>query len=194
MSAMDVRRSMAMPHGRSLPLQVLVCRSYSPACESESGAGRGARLHYPPRSPHPSAIHGRHSRTAPPPSWSLSAPAGGLSLTCGRLPRFCPQRAAGRGQPGRRQRQAAPSRRRAPAPCTGFEPVEKVSTHSIPMGMSGPGRCLTLRSQLMVDSGRDRLCCARRCGAWQEAGIGAGGDQSSSRGIGPLRRCRPVRP
>ncbi|SCY09307.1 hypothetical protein SAMN02745898_101847 [Streptomyces sp. 136MFCol5.1] len=34
MSAMDVRRSMAMPHGRSLPLQVLVCRSYSPACES----------------------------------------------------------------------------------------------------------------------------------------------------------------
>ncbi|MBP5876889.1 hypothetical protein F3K20_21705 [Streptomyces scabiei] len=48
---------------------------------------------------------GRHSRTAPLPSRSLSAPAGGMSLSCGWLPRFRPQheRAAGRGQPGRRQ-------------------------------------------------------------------------------------------
>lgn len=36
------------------------------------------------------------------------------------------QRAAGRGQPGRRQRQAAPLRRRAPAPCAGLDEVEKV--------------------------------------------------------------------
>lgn len=45
------------------------------------------------------------------------------------VPHFMPaaaERAAGRGQPGRRQRQAAPLRRRAPAPCAGLDEVEKV--------------------------------------------------------------------
>lgn len=39
------------------------------------------------------ASHGRHLRTAPPPSRSLSAPAEGMSLASGRLPRSRARRA-----------------------------------------------------------------------------------------------------
>ncbi|MGW3924564.1 hypothetical protein, partial [Streptomyces sp. NPDC005093] len=48
-------------------------------------------------------------------------------------------RAAWRGQPGRRQRQAAPLRRRAPAPCAGLDEVEKLLPRGVLHGVVALG-------------------------------------------------------
>jgi hypothetical protein len=79
--------------------------------------------------------------------WSRPPQPQRVSPTSGPQLASAPPGAASRGADRRR---AAPQRRRAPAPCAGLEPVEKVVTQSEARDVSGPGRCLTLRSQLTV--------------------------------------------
>lgn len=69
------------------------------------------------------------SATAPPPSRCRPIPRRRHHLVpADDIPPLpaCTPRAAWRGQPGRRQRQAAPQRRRAPAPCAGLDEVGKI--------------------------------------------------------------------